>query len=382
MRIFGTVANGRAFKVLCCALCLIVLASNLWTMRNWTERTGVYDDICYLRQAHLFQRFGLGGFDTSISRDDDRYFATLAREIGYAAWADQARAPCHTPIGEKYVIQYPPGTGFALSIFPAGFQRVPLYAVANLVVFFAALFAIWSSRSGRWIAASGVVGMAALYFMVNPSKASFSIAPTMIVCAVAGFLTNILASAPKQSQRIMAAALVGLLLGLAVSFRIPNLFLSAGYFLVLLAIAVRSRESNDILRFVSFGAAYLFGLVPTLIANAINAGSILATTYSSVDTLPPDFSFSIAREYIADMQGPLIVLTAAWTVLALTVSIRKAVAGIVVVNLVTNLVFFLSHPIFTPYYLMPVAMLSLWTLLNSAVTATNWPAVMPAVANT
>ena len=110
MRVFGiAAANGRTLKVLCSALCLIVLASNLWTMRNWTERTGVYDDICYLRQAHLFQRFGLGGFDTSISRDDDRYFATLAREIGYAAWADQARAPCHTPIGEKYVIQYPPG---------------------------------------------------------------------------------------------------------------------------------------------------------------------------------------------------------------------------------------------------------------------------------
>ena len=62
-------------------------------MRNWTERTGVYDDICYLRQAHLFQRFGLGGFDTNISRDDDRYFATLAREIGYEAW--QTSRPAH-----------------------------------------------------------------------------------------------------------------------------------------------------------------------------------------------------------------------------------------------------------------------------------------------
>jgi hypothetical protein len=81
-------------------------------MRNWTERTGVYDDICYLRQAHLFQRFGLGGFDTNISRDDDRYFATLAREIGYEAWDDPARAPCHTQKGEKHVIQYPPGTGY------------------------------------------------------------------------------------------------------------------------------------------------------------------------------------------------------------------------------------------------------------------------------
>jgi hypothetical protein len=86
-------------------------------MRNWTERTGVYDDICYLRQAHLFQRFGLGGFDTDISRDDDRYFATLAREVGYAAWADQTRAPCHTPIGAKHVIQYPLGSNLAFDLW-------------------------------------------------------------------------------------------------------------------------------------------------------------------------------------------------------------------------------------------------------------------------
>jgi hypothetical protein len=49
--------SDRTLKVLCSALCLIVLACNFWTMRQWTERTGVYDDICYLRQAHLFQRF-------------------------------------------------------------------------------------------------------------------------------------------------------------------------------------------------------------------------------------------------------------------------------------------------------------------------------------
>ena len=42
--------------------------------------------------------------------------------------------------------------------------------------------------------------------------------------------------------------------------------------------------------FVSFGAAYLVGLAPTLIANAVNAGSALKTTYSSDDAVPPDFS--------------------------------------------------------------------------------------------
>jgi hypothetical protein len=366
MRVFGiTTGDGHTLKLLWSALFLIVLAANFWTMRNWTERTGVYDDICYLRQAHLFQRFGLGGFNTDLSRDDDHYFAMLAREIGYPDWADPTRAFCHPLIGGKRVIQYPPGTGFLLSLFPEGFQRVPLYAVANLAVFLFALLALWSAHSRLCIGVSGVVGTAALYFMVNPSKASFSIAPTMIACAAVGFLTSILVSAPKQSQRIIAAGLVGLLLGLAVSFRIANLVLSSGYFLVLLASIVRSRRSCDFLSLVSFGTAYLLGLVPTLIANAINAGSILATTYSPVDTLPPDFSFSIARDYIADMQGTLIILAAGWAVFALIAGAQKTVAAIVMINLVVNLLFFLTHPISTQYYLMPLAMLSLWALLFS-----------------
>jgi len=39
------------------------------------------------------------------------------------------------------------------------------------------------------------------------------------------------------------------------------------------------------------------------------------------------------------------------------------VALIVAGNLVVNLIFFMTHPIFTPYYTIPVAMLSLWSLL-------------------
>ena len=359
MKKYSKNAMSSALKVLCSALCLIVLASNFWNMRTWHERTGVYDDICYLRQAHLFQRFGHGGFNTDLSRDDDHYFATLAREIGYPDWTDPTRAFCHTLIGEKRVIQYPPGTGFLLSFFPEGFQRVPLYAVANLAVLFFALLALWSAHSRLWIGVSGAVGVAALYFMVTPSKASFSIAPTMIVCAAVGLLTNTLMTAPKQLHRVSATALAGLLLGLAVSFRLPNLFLSAGYFIV-----VRSRGVDDILRFITFGAAYLLGLVPTLVANAVNAGSVLSTTYGGADTVPPDFSFSITSEYIKDMQGTLIIVTATWAAWAL-VARRTVAAAIVAVNLVTNLLYFLSHPIFTPYYLMPLAMLSLWALLFS-----------------
>ena len=351
-------------KLIVSFICLSVLGSNFWTMRNWTERTGVYDDICYLRQAHLFQRFGLGGFDTNITRDDDRYFATLARDIGYEAWDDPTRAPCHTKIGEKHVIQYPPGTGMVLSMFPAGFQRVPLYAFANVVVFLLAVLAILFTRPPLAIVGSGVIGAAAIYFMINPSKASFSMAPTTIVCAAVGWLTAILANDPGSSRRTMAVATAGLLLGLAVSFRIPNLLLSVGYFLVLLALAARSTKPRDIVQFVLFGVLYLVGLVPTLVSNSINAGSVLATTYSAIDATPPDFSFSIAREYV-DMQGGLILLIVVWCIVALASNASKTAALIVVVNIIVNLGFFLTHPISTAYYLMPLVLLSMWTLLFS-----------------
>ena len=32
-------------------------------------------------------------------------------------------------------------------------------------------------------------------------------------------------------------------------------------------------------------------------------------------------------------------------------------------NLLVNIAFFMSHPVFTPYYTIPVAVLSLWSLL-------------------
>ncbi len=80
----------KYLKAACGLLCFLVLASNVWSMSRWSEARGVYDDICYLRQAHLFQRFGLGGLDTDISRDDDHYLASKLKEIGFPAWNDPA----------------------------------------------------------------------------------------------------------------------------------------------------------------------------------------------------------------------------------------------------------------------------------------------------
>jgi len=36
-------------------------------------------------------------------------------------------------------------------------------------------------------------------------------------------------------------------------------------------------------------------------------------------------------------------------------------------NIALNVAFFVTHPVFTQYYTIPIAMLSLWTLLFAAV---------------
>jgi hypothetical protein len=363
----------KYWKIVCGLVVFVVLASNVWSMSRWSEARGVYDDVCYLRQAHLFQKFGPGGLDTDISRDDDHYLSSKLKEIGFSTWNDPATAPCHTlmPATNKRVMQYPPGTRFVLALFPQGFQVIPLYVSASVVMFVFALAAIGLAATAPSLSLATVFGVTAVYLMINPAKASYSMAPTMIVCALAGFLTARLFAAKQVRSRLLLTALVGLLIGVAVNFRLPNLFLSSGYFLFFAGSFLLSRKIETVLQGALFAAAFLVGMAPTLFANAINAGSPLSTTYGDADVKPPEFSFGVIWSYVADMQFVLLVLAGVWTVLILRLyraNGARQVALVTAGNLLVNLAFFMSHPVFTPYYTIPIAMLSLWSLLFASLT--------------
>jgi len=184
--------NGMKFlKILCAMGFLVVLGSNVWSISGWTETRGVYDDVCYLRQAHLFERFGFCGLDTDVARDDDGYLARKLKEIDFPAWSNPAALPCHTltAASNKFVLQYPPGTGFALAIFPSGFQVIPFYVLASVIAFGFALGALSYASTLLTLTLVAAFGDVAIYLMINPTKASYSVAPTMMVCALAGFLT-------------------------------------------------------------------------------------------------------------------------------------------------------------------------------------------------
>jgi hypothetical protein len=358
----------RYLRVACGFLCFLVLTSNLWSISHWNEARGVYDDVCYLRQAHLFQKFGIGGLDTNISQDDDHYLSEKLKAIAFPTWNDTATAPCHNmmPATNKLVMQYPPGTGFVLALFPQEYQVIPLYALATVIIFGFASLGIFYARSTASVLWTTAFGCVAIYLMINPTKASYSVAPTMVVCALAGFLTARLFSTEQRRHHLLLACLVGLLIGVAVNFRLPNLFLASGYFLFFFISFLVYRRLETFLQGAVFGVAFLAGMTPTLVANAINAGSPFSTTYGGVDATAPDFSFSVLWNYAADMQFALLLLAVAWTAVILCSSTGSGIRQTALVtagNLLVNLAFFMSHPVFTPYYTIPIAMLSLWSLL-------------------
>src|ERR1700759_5304164 len=247
--------NPFTLKIVFAALCLVMLGLQLRSMSGWTEDRAVYDDICYLRQAHLFQRFGLAGFDTDISRDDDGYFRSKLKAIGFPGWNDEKELPCHNyfPPTGKLVIQYPPGPGMVLALFPAGHQVVPMFMLSTIAVFAVALLAVFRARTINTIVAAGLFGTLAIYIMINPIKASYSMAPTAVVCALSGYLTARWLSAPHGDRRIAPLLVLALLLGFAVALRLANLFLAAGYFFYLLFVFLRSRTAPQFLQGLVFG---------------------------------------------------------------------------------------------------------------------------------
>lgn len=357
----------KILKFICGLICLAVVAANMTTMSRWSERRGVADDLCYLRQAHLFQQHGPHGIDTDIRTETDGYFRRLVTEAGQPGWHDDSQSVCHIDMAKtgKRVLQYPPGTGALLALFPEGHQVVPLYIAANVVVLLTALAAIALARSRAMTLAAAGFGCLALYLMINPVKASYSMAPTMAITAIVGYLTAKMASVPHRHRWWQAAA-IGILLGLSVGFRIPNALLCVGYGVVLLALFLVRRDRASFADGAVLGVGVAAGVLPTLIYNAVNAGSPFTTTYGGQDVGPPDFTFSITHAYLGDVQGALIIAAIA-AVVALFVTPRTRalwpIAAIVAVNLAFDLGYFLSHPIFTQYYLMPLAMLSLWSLL-------------------
>lgn len=365
-------ANLLNWKIGSTLVLIGVCCSVILHIAGWAESRQILDDICYLRQADLFRASGWHGLDTDLVAGDAFMTKERLKAVGYSKWDTPGLAPCHEKmhVTGKYAMQYPPGTGFLLSVMPPDFQVRALYIASTIAVLLTAITAVWLAGGLSALALASVFGCAALYFMINPAKSSFSLAPTMAICGVLGLMTLRLV---KEYKRPCLATLagIGFLIGLSVNLRLPNGLLAAGYLVLFAFLFLRAPGIRSMIAGALFTSAMIAGMSPTLIANAINTGHPLVTAYSSKDTAGPELSLHrIGGQFInyaVSTQGLLLAWAIASCFLLVAVSRRSgrgAILGSIVgINLIGNLAFFLLHPIYTPYYAIPLAMLSLWTLL-------------------
>ena len=97
--------------------------------------------------------------------------------------------------------------------------------------------------------------------------------------------------------------------------------------------------------------------------------NLTIVSYGGPDVVPPELSADVLKAYLRDLQFVLLLVAAAWTAAIWRDRGTRRVAWVIATNLAVNIAFFVSHPLFTQYYTVPVAMLSLWTLLFTTLPA-------------
>lgn len=99
--------------------------------------------------------------------------------------------------------------------------------------------------------------------------------------------------------------------------------------------------------------------------------------------MAPELNLDTLIRYAGDVQSLLLAIAAGWVVLILRFRRLRAVrqlALVVAANLAINVLFFITHPVVTPYYTVPIAMLSFWTLLFATLPERETAADNPALA--
>ncbi|WP_018698236.1 hypothetical protein [Amorphus coralli] len=337
------------------------------------------DPFGYQRQAELFREKGyIDGLDTQIVDEEGAFLLALAPSVGVSprSYAEMTAPHCHhyEPKSERVILQYPPGTGFLLSLLPADRQVDLLYVAAfSLLVLCFGLYAAAAAPSLALTASVvGSLFVSALVINHSALMVSYSAPATLGLTAVAVVL--VLAGLPiGRPPRWWAGALLGLLSALLVAVRIPNLFLLAGlaaFIVVQVAPWQRGRLSGFLAFTLSGLVTFAIGLIPLLAANRINAGGLFDTTYGAADSagasLDPALIAGHLLYYFAETPAwPLTIVALAALVMAAWLSLgdlkgeaRRRMAAATIgggLPFLVSIGFFVTHEVTASYYLVPSA---------------------------
>ena len=188
-------------------------------------------------------------------------------------------------------VQYPPGTGLVLAMFPQGEAVYRLNRIVEFVFIVVGMVALAIATWKRAWASIGVVVLAlSLGFLVlgRLGALSFSMNAVLVpilLTTLFSLLALRLQTSGRDRLAMLFALLAGLSLGFATMIRLPSFLLSAGFF-VLLWPGFRNFRIKSLPVVFALGVT-LSGVLPVVINQRNVAGRWYASTYARVDAAPP-----------------------------------------------------------------------------------------------
>ena len=340
------------------------------------------DSFGYARQAELIRDKGpIGGLDTKFDNQEARQLVRVARSVhaDSSNWSEAIAPHCHhyEKATGQVILQYPPGTGMVLALFPESLALAYVFIIGMALV--AAAYAMHFARHrAAWPATVlAVVALCLLAWTMaqNMALTSASIPVTVSIVPLAAALSFVAFPGSHAAARPVPALAFGLLCGLLLSVRLPNVFLLIG-FATQIVLTMRLWRLSAIANclpalLLAFAGFCATGLLPVLAANLINAGGIFSTTYSPIDASPPVLQWSLILENLGyyfktGFAAPALIGACAILVFRLATG-KHCPAGDGVfgasigalVALTVSLAFFATHSIRIPYYLLPASVLVL-----------------------
>jgi hypothetical protein len=255
------------------------------------------DSFGYLRMAkQLRQAYERGGWpEFQLESTQTRTLINFMKQnnVPVPLWEEVVAPHAHHYFPQAgYVgVQYPPGTGLVLSMFPQGEAVYRLNLIVEWVFIIAGFAALAIAAWKRAWASIGLVVLAltlGLMVMARLGALSFSmnavLVPIVLTC-----LFSVLALRFKTADRfglaLLCALFAGLSLGFATMIRLPSFLLSAG-FLVLLWPGFRNFRLKTLPVAFALGVT-IAGVIPVAINQHNVAGAWYHSTYASIDAAPP-----------------------------------------------------------------------------------------------
>jgi len=264
---------------------------------NTEEYAYACDSFGYLRMAkeirqsvprREFPQFKLESSQTRLLIDFMR-----SRNVPLPLWEEVVAPHAHHYFAESNCVgvQYPPGTGLTLAMFPEGKAVYGLNRTVVLVLLLTGICALAIAAWKQAWASAGLVVLAihvGFTILARVGAVSFSINSVLVPILLSTLLALValrLRGGNRPRLALLGGFGAGLLLGFATLVRLPTVFMTPGFLILLWPkswrVAVRSLPAVFVLGVV------LAGIIPTLVYQKVIAGAWYLPTYGRIDaTLP------------------------------------------------------------------------------------------------